>query len=211
MIRAVLFDLGGVVLESPMDFIARFERKHGLPEHAVSQLIGDYARRSDGLWHRLERGEIGIQQFYRLFAAAAAAVGVVKIPIPELMRGIERHGVVRPLMLRAVRTIRQRGLKVGVITNNWLSEDNPDRFESLRAEFHVFVESWRLGRRKPETDMYEFACRELAIQPPDAVFLDDIGANLKAARALGMSTVKVSDPALALGELATLIGVNSLP
>jgi putative hydrolase of the HAD superfamily len=66
----------------------------------------------------------------------------------------------------------------------------------------VFVESSKLGLRKPDPRIYEHVCAALAVPASDAVFLDDIGSNLKAARALGMTTIKVDEPEQALAQLS---------
>jgi epoxide hydrolase-like predicted phosphatase len=113
-------------------------------------------------------------------------------------------------MVAAVRALRERGLRVGALTNNWAS-DAPDesrerRDFELRALFHAFVESAVVGLRKPDPRIYTLACRELGVVPERAVFLDDIGANLKAARALGMHTIKVESPEQALSELEAAVG-----
>ena len=63
-----------------------------------------------------------------------------------------------------------------------------------------------VGLRKPDPRIYEHACRSLGIEAREAVFLDDIGSNLKTARALGMTTIKVTTPEQALAELEALLG-----
>ena len=86
----------------------------------------------------------------------------------------------------------------------------PDRdtdLAALKRGFDQVVESFRVGMRKPESRIYELACRKLDVSPADAIFLDDLGTNLKTARALGMATIKVADPAEALAELQRLTGV----
>ena len=110
----------------------------------------------------------------------------------------------RPAMLAAVRRIRERGLRAAALTNNWAGEG--DGTASLRPHFDVFVESSVLGLRKPDPRIYEHACRCLAIEAREAVFLDDIGSNLKTARALGMTTIKVTAPEQALAELEAVLG-----
>jgi putative hydrolase of the HAD superfamily len=77
----------------------------------------------------------------------------------------------------------------------------------LRDEFDVFVESTRVGLRKPDPRIYQLACSELGVEPSQAAFLDDIGLNLKAARALGMTTIKVVSLPEALSELSRVTGV----
>lgn len=65
-----------------------------------------------------------------------------------------------------------------------------------------------LGVRKPDPRFYELACEALGVQPEECVFLDDLGVNLKPARALGMYTVKVTDPDEALAELGEYLGLD---
>ena len=60
--------------------------------------------------------------------------------------------------------------------------------------------------RKPDPRFYELACEQLAIAPSEAVFLDDIGSNLKPARAMGMTTIKVTDPTRPIAELEAVVG-----
>ena len=73
--------------------------------------------------------------------------------------------------------------------------------------FDVVVESSKLGVRKPEPRFYELACELLEVDPGACVFLDDLGINLKPARDMGMTTIKVEDPGAALGELEAVVGL----
>jgi putative hydrolase of the HAD superfamily len=76
------------------------------------------------------------------------------------------------------------------------------------AIFDVVIESSKLGIRKPEPRFYELACEALEVEPSECVFLDDLGINLKPARAMGMATIKVDTPAQALGELEVVLGLE---
>jgi epoxide hydrolase-like predicted phosphatase len=115
----------------------------------------------------------------------------------------------RPQMLEAISRIRAAGLLTGALTNNWISADDEpkDGTRALRDLFHVFVESSVEGLRKPDPRIYELACARLEIEPVEAAFLDDIGSNLKSARALGMRTIKVDEPEQALRELERVIDI----
>jgi putative hydrolase of the HAD superfamily len=126
------------------------------------------------------------------------------------MAYIAEAGVIRPQMLEAIRRLREGGLRVGALTNNWLREDGGRAAPRLREHFHVVVESSVVGLRKPDPRIYELACRELGVPPVQTAFLDDIGGNLKPARALGMTTIKVNDPVRALRELSALVGFDLL-
>ncbi|NIR35489.1 MAG: HAD family phosphatase, partial [Actinobacteria bacterium] len=112
----------------------------------------------------------------------------------------------RPRMLEAVDRIREAGLRVGVITNNWVSKDAG--WSSLAGRFDAFVESAVERIRKPDPRIYRIACERLGVVPDECVFLDDIGSNLKPARAMGMTTIKVSDPDEALAELSEVLGFD---
>ena len=81
-------------------------------------------------------------------------------------------------------------------------------WERALALFDDVIESSRIGVRKPEKAFFEYACDKLSIEPAEAVFLDDLGTNLKPARSMGMRTIKVSDPEVALAELSSLLGID---
>jgi epoxide hydrolase-like predicted phosphatase len=206
-IEAVIFDLGGVVFDSPLDFIRDYERRHGLPEHFIARIVGGYGG-TDGPWHRLERGELTLASFCDQFDADIQAAGE-KASSAHLMNEMAARSRLRPSMLDAIRGVRTRGLKVAALTNNWVmgsEREHDERLEPLRAEFHAFVESCKVGMRKPDPRIYELACQKLEIEPSRAVFLDDMGQNLKVAKSLGMTTIKVGDPAVALTELEKILG-----
>ena len=110
-------------------------------------------------------------------------------------------------MLEAIRRIRAAGLLAAALTNNWASADRDDGTRVLRDRFDAFFESSVLGLQKPDPRIYEHACQELGIAPREAVFLDDIGRNLKSARALGMTTLKVDDAEAAVEDLEGVLGL----
>ena len=205
-IAAVVFDIGGVVQESPLHAIARYEADHGLAPHAINRAVVATGER--GAWSRLERGELTLERFFAPFEADCRAHGV-EVSGERLMAYIARAGVARPPMVRAIRRIRERGLRVGALTNNWATEA-PRPPHPVREHFDVFIESSVVGLRKPDRRIYELACRELGVAPAQAAFLDDIGGNLKPARALGITTIKVSDPMVALRELSDVLGFDVL-
>jgi putative hydrolase of the HAD superfamily len=197
--------MGGVVMDSPLHAIARYERARGLPPNAINRAIA--AAGETGAWARLERGELTVAAFCAPFEAECRAHGV-EVDGSGVMAAIAEAGVARPAMLEAIRRIRARGLRVGALTNNWRREGPDDDVipHRLRAHFDVFVESRVVGLRKPDPRIYTLACRELGVEPARTAFLDDIGRNLKSARELGMATIKVGDPGQALRELGGLLG-----
>ena len=204
-LAGVLFDLGGVVVDSPLHAIARYERDHGLAANALNLAI--VAAGPAGAWSRLERGELELADFYAPFEVDCRAQGVT-VDGARMMDYIAEARAPRPQMLEAIRRIRARGLRVGALTNNWKSERVGAH--PLHEHFDVVIESAVVGLRKPDPAIYELACRALGVPPARTAFLDDIGHNLKAARALGMTTIKVVEPDAALSELGAVLGFDLL-
>ena len=205
-LKAVLFDFGGVLTTSPFEAFTNYERANGLPEGFIRSL--NAAEPHDNAWARLERSEITLAQFVVAFEQEAAAAGQ-RIDGAAVLGLL--GGEIRPAMARAVRLCRERYL-VGLLTNNYLSEqaahDPGGSIESVLELFDEVVESSRVGVRKPEPAFFEIACDRLGIEPAEAVFLDDLGVNLRPARAMGMRTVKVSGEKEALAELSRLVGLE---
>lgn len=204
-VRAVLWDFGGVILESPFDAFARYEAEHELPAGFIRSL--NATNPDANAWARLERSEVTADEFCPLFEAEAEALGyaVDAAAVLSLL-----SGQIRPAMVTAVQRCRQR-LKTGLLTNNFTSfgdEVNPREpaVAKILELFDVVIESSKVGVRKPDPRFYELACEALEIEPNEAVFLDDLGINLKPAKQMGMKTIKVTDPASALAELEAAVG-----
>lgn len=199
----MVFDLGGVILGSPIQAFHAYERELGLPKNYLNHRIVE--RGEQGAWQRLERGEIDLDGFIELFDREIGESGVT-ISTAVLMERVALISQPRESMLRAVERIRERGLRVAALTNNWVSDDQTSKMNGLRERFDVFVESAVEGLRKPDPRIYQLTCERLGVLPDVTCFLDDIGKNLKSARALGMATIKVDEPEQALGELRALLG-----
>jgi putative hydrolase of the HAD superfamily len=209
---AVIFDLGGVLTTSPVENFAAFEKARGLPSKFIGGVI-----KSDlhgGPFARFERGEVSHAEFCAAFARATAAAGF-EIGGAEFIALLDVAP--RPEMLRVLRTVKASGLKTGCITNNFPATPEaadagaPVRHPALAEAlgwFDAIIESARAGVRKPEPVIYEMMCATLRVDPRDCVFLDDLGVNLKPARAMGMHTIKVplSDPKPAIAELSAALG-----
>ena len=206
-LSAVIFDLGGVVLGSPLHAIAAYERESGIPAGFVNRVVVDTA--PGGAWSRLERGEISLEIFYEAFDRECLIAGE-RLSAREMMSRMNAASQPRPQMLSCIARLRELDFKVAALTNNWVTEDPGQGTGALRPLFDIFIESSVVGLRKPDPRIYQHTCRALEIEPNQAVFLDDIGSNLKAARALGITTIKVEDPDTALAALAATLGLPPL-
>ncbi len=203
--EAVAFDLGGVVLGSPFPAMRRYERDLGLADRALVDVVR--LRGEDGAWYRHERGELGFREFCRVFESEGAELGIV-FSAAELMRRIAAAVQPDPGMVAAVDAIRAAGLRTAALTNNWATPAPAgDTFDGLQSHFDVFLESHVLGLRKPDPAIYEVLLDRLGSPAQAVIYLDDMGRNLKPARALGMTTIKVEAQAAAIAELERLLGL----
>jgi putative hydrolase of the HAD superfamily len=205
-IRAVIFDFGGVILTSPFDAFARYEAENALPAGFLRQL--NATDPDTNAWARLERSEVDLAGFAELFEAEAAAAGhrIDGRAVLALLAG-----QLRPQMVEALRRCHDR-LKTAMLTNNFVPHEPDDAapranpMAEVLTLFDVIVESSRVGLRKPDPAIYRLVCDELGVEPDEAVFLDDLGINLKPARAMGMTTIKVGDPDDAIADLEAVVG-----
>jgi putative hydrolase of the HAD superfamily len=208
-VRAVLFDLGGVLTESPMDSFAAYEAAAGLPAGLIRQL--NATDPDTNAWARIERGELDVAGFAEAFEAEARVAGH-RVDAARVLSALD-HPAQRPAMVSAVRRLRAAGLPLGLVSNNVRPMPREAALGELLALFDVVVESSVERIRKPEPEIYRRALTRLSaavgaeLAASDCAYLDDLGINLKPARALGMHTIKVVDPADALVELASLTGV----
>lgn len=210
-IRAVLWDFGGVMTESPFLAFGRFEKARGLP---ADFLRGINARnRDDNAWARFERSELTPLQFDEAFAEETRMAGfeVRGLEVVDLL-----YGAVRPTMVAALRVCKRHYINA-CVTNNVAAgpgrgfDRDPGRageWRQILKLFDVVIESSKLGVRKPETRFFERTCEQLGIGASEAVYLDDLGTNLKPARSMGMHTIKVDDPAVAIAELESVLGMQ---
>ena len=203
MIRAVLWDFGGVILTSPFEAFAAYERQLGLPEGFIRRV--NTVNPDGNAWARMERNELDVDGFATAFEAEARDLGG-ELDGGQIVGLLA--GAVRPEMVEALRRLRG-GYRLACRTNNVAhggGDRRPAVVEGLEL-FDVVVESSKVGVRKPERRFYELACEQLGVEPSECVFLDDLGVNLKPARQMGMTTIKVEDPELALAELERVLGL----
>jgi putative hydrolase of the HAD superfamily len=204
--RAVIFDLGGVVFPSPFEAFDAYDHGNDLKKGTMRSLIRTSSE--TGAWAALERGELTMDEFVVALEAEALAAGF-RLDARRLMGLIGSSLGPRPEMTRAIELIRAGGLRTGALTNNWADERTRSSPSGLRETgfFDVIVESAVEGLRKPDPRIYTLALARLNVLASETVFLDDLGMNLKPARDMGIRTIKVVDPDVAITELETILGL----
>ena len=207
---AVIWDFGGVITSSPFEAFAQFETANELPRDFIRSI--NATNPDTNAWALFERSEIDADAFDAAFQAEATARG-------HSVRGAEvlalLAGDIRPEMVAVLQRLVDEDYKIGCITNNVKSgsgagmarsKEKATAVEAVMELFSHVIESSKVGIRKPDPEIYKMACTALDVTPERAVFLDDLGVNLKPARALGMATIKVSGAEQAISELETLLG-----
>ncbi len=208
-VTAVVFDLGGVITESPMVAFAAYEAEAGLPDGLIRRL--NSTDPDTNAWARFERAELDVAGFRTAFEAEAAAAGHA-VDAGRVLAAIA--GEVRPAVVTAVRRLRDAGFALGLLSNNVEPMPRTGELGEVLGLFDAVVESSLEGVRKPEPAIYARALERLSaavgrpLAATDCAYLDDLGINLKPARAMGFSTIKVVDPVEALAELSALTGVD---
>ncbi len=212
-IKAVIWDFGGVFTSSPFERFAEYETARGMPVGTIRQI--NATSPDDNAWAQFERNDVDLDTFDGLFLAESTAIGH---PIPGKDVIALLSGSLRPEMVRALDMIRKDRI-CACITNNVRAGHGPGissdsekaaAVAEVMARFQIVIESSKVNLRKPDPEIYRLACREIGIDPSEAVYLDDLGINLKPAKALGMQTIKVTGAAQALTDLGAILDMELL-
>ncbi len=209
-IRAVLWDFGGVITESPFEAFRGFEATRGLPRDFIRSV--NTVNPDSNAWALYERSQISLDAFDLAFEAESHAAG-------HAIRGAEianlLYGAIRPQMVEALQRCKAH-FRNACLTNNVITrahhglpttDERAAQVISVMRLFDHVIESSKIGARKPEPRFYEIALERVGVRANEAVFLDDLGINLKPARAMGMTTIKVIDPDAALSELQDILRI----
>jgi epoxide hydrolase-like predicted phosphatase len=206
---AVLFDFGGIFSASPFGAFEGFAAEIGVPASTVLEIVfGPYDRDTDHAWHRLERGEITLEQTLKAIQTNASAAKIEIDPIQVLMRMGAGPGP-REAMLKRTRAVRIAGYRTGLVTNNAAEFREGWRgLIPIDELFDIVVDSSEVGLRKPDPAIYHLALERVGVSAERAVFVDDYPGNIHAAEQLGMLGILVEDdPSEALASLDRLIPV----
>lgn len=209
-IDAVLFDFGGVFTLSPFTAFDEVGQGMGARPGQIQEIVfGNYHEDGDHPWHRLERGEMTLDDCRTEIMTRANQDHGLTLDIYEVFAAMPRDGGLRTAFVDKVEELKTRGLRRAIITNN--VKEFSDGWRSLLPVddlFELVVDSCAEGIRKPNPKIFELTLQRMGIDDPSrTVFLDDYPANIAAAQKLGMKTVLVTEDADA--ALLELDGVLS--
>jgi putative hydrolase of the HAD superfamily len=208
MIQAVIWDFGGVLTTSPFEAFARFEMERGFPLDIIRRT--NAANHLENAWAKFERAEIDVEAFDKLFAEESRSFGA-EVRGKEVLPLLQ--GDLRPEMVEALKRVKA-ACKTGCITNNLpanaigSTSGRSLYVAEVMALFDHIIESAKIGLRKPDPRIYKMMIDALKVDPAKCVYLDDLGVNLKPAREMGMTTIKVVSAPQALAELEAATGMK---
>jgi len=167
MIKAILWDFGGVITASPFEAFNQFEEVNGIPRDFIRGV--NAVNPTTNAWARFESSRISIETFDRLFEAESRAAGH---PIPGRKVLALLAGKVRPEMVKALKTCKQH-FRLGCITNNVRTNEGPaipqssehqDQVREIMSLFDQVIESSIEGVRKPDPAIYRIALEKMAVE-----------------------------------------------
>ncbi|MFI6596166.1 HAD family hydrolase [Nonomuraea sp. NPDC050536] len=207
MVRGLLIDWGGVLTTGLSESIAKWIEADRIDDahyrDVMIELVSQaYEESQENLVHALERGEIDGVAFERDLAARLLTLdGVPPAAEGLLARMFAGFEPVTP-MYDMLRLVRKNGLKTCLLSNSWSNTYPRELFDGL---FDAVVISAEVGMRKPEPGIFRHALELVALPGEECVFIDDLEANIVAARALGITGIHHRDPDTTLAELESLL------
>jgi putative hydrolase of the HAD superfamily len=198
--KAIIWDFGGVITSSPFEAFNKFELNNNLPKDIIRTINSENP--DDNAWAKFERNDIDLDEFDNLFSIEADKKGF-EISGKQVVRLLS--GEIREQMVDFLSFLK-KDYKFGCITNNIQNSESEkvnhlNEASKVMEIFDHIIESSKVGLRKPDPKIYHMSCDALGVKPEQCIYLDDLGINLKPAREIGMTTIKVIDPTEAINEV----------
>jgi putative hydrolase of the HAD superfamily len=206
MVKGVITDWGGVLTSPLNDSINAWVAAEGLDVQRYREVMKAWVLEAyDGTGtnpiHGLEDGSLDPAEFERMLAAELCLADGGPVAAEGLLhRMFLGFEPVEP-MYDALRDLRGRGVKLGLLSNSWGNNYPRELWAEL---FDTTVISAEVGLRKPNEAIFRHALGLIGLAAEECVFIDDIDHNVRAAEALGMIGLHHTDPVLTINRLAEL-------
>jgi len=209
-LRALVVDWGGVLTE-PLEPSMRawadlddvdYETYQDVMRSWLGDHQGDLA--DTNLIAALERGEIEVPHFEQQLAQRLSTRSGHPVAAEGLLQRMFDQFAGVPAMAALVLRARRAGIRTGLLSNSW---GNTYPREGWDEMFHAIVISGEVGMRKPDPEIFAHTLDLLGVQPVQAVFVDDLPANVSAAERLGMVGVHHTSYDATAARLEELFGV----
>jgi len=211
VISAVICDFGGVLTTPLVRSFLAFQEHSGVSLEQLGNAMAQIARESDGEHplFQLEKGEISEAEFLSSLEGALGG----DVTLEGFGDRYFEHLHPNDEMIELMRRLRDRGLRMALLTNN-VREWEPlwrAKLPDIDEIFEVVVDSAFVGMRKPEPGIYELTLERLGagVVASDCLFVDDTEANCQMATELGMTAVQYSDNDQAIREIKSALGTSA--
>ena len=207
MVKAVLFDVAGVltesyghiILEAAVELDVNIEL---LADVLIPIFLGD--EDTDEMGHRLERGEVTLEDFLQ-------SLGPVENDARSLLHPDSPHFFGHSFnpnqkMMEFADELSAGSVATGIVSNS-VKEWMPAWETAIpdRSIFDAVILSSEVGLRKPSEAMYALALNQIGILPHEAVFLDDFEPMVEGARRAGLHAIHVTEHGAAIQEVRELL------
>ncbi|HEX4760569.1 MAG TPA: HAD family phosphatase [Thermoleophilaceae bacterium] len=206
MIRAVISDFGGVLTTPLVRSFLAFQEHSGVSLEELGTAMARLAEEDgESPLYRLERGQISEPDFISKLQVALGG----GVELDGFSDRYFEHLHPNEEMIELMRSLRGRGLRMALLTNN-VREWEPlwrAKLPDIDEIFEVIVDSAFVGMRKPEPEIYELTVERLGegVSASDCLFVDDIDVNCEVAASLGMTAVHYREADQAIAEIETAI------
>lgn len=204
MMQGLIVDWGGVLTMPIHTAIGNWLRATGVDQNHYGSVVRGWVEPAAGESspvHRLERGELALEEFEHLLSAALAIEG----------SPVEAQGLVGTMfadlalyedsMTSLVTRAHAAGVRTGLLSNSWGNEYDRSDWHEM---FDAVVISGEVGMRKPEPEIFELALARIGLPAGECVFVDDMAHNIVAARQAGLAGIVHQSFDQTAQELGTL-------
>ena len=184
MIKAVIFDWGGVLIENPTEGILQYCRE--VLGIGAGCMLAAYRK----LIPYLQEGKITEEEFWKGVRRRTGAKG--KLPASLWLDAFEHSYVEKDDVFAVARELHASGCRTGILSNT----EKPARPVMTGEPYRIFdpiVLSWEVGSSKPQRRIFEVLIETLALPPPEILFIDDVESYVQAARELGLQALLFTD------------------
>jgi len=211
-VKALLLDVGGVVIRHAFELRRRAEIVFGLPAGSLDR-AGPFGPTPDPDWERVEAGQLGERHYWEVWTAGVGRrAGRPDLTIRELWQALyggHPSEFVRPETVALADDVTAAGAPVAMLSNDLVALHGPDWAAGVAAfrRLGPLLDAATLGARKPDPAAYAAATARLGVPSGSVVFTDDLPDNIRGAQAAGLSAVlfDIADPAGSIARVRTAL------
>ncbi|HSD94962.1 MAG TPA: HAD family phosphatase [Syntrophales bacterium] len=195
-IKAVIFDWGGVLIENPTEGILQYSRE--VLGIGTGCMLAAYRK----LIPYFQEGKITEEEFWKGVRRRTGAKG--GMPDSLWLEAFEHSYVEKKDVFSVAHAIHGRGCRTGILSNT----EKPARPIMERDSYRIFdpvVLSWQVGSAKPQRRIFEALIETLRLDPQEILLIDDVAANIAAAKDLGLQGLLFTDAKTLRKDLTGLL------